>query len=112
MNAPMDEILKLIPEKGSSVWYWDFDEKSRTPECLVSRFQGVSIETIIFPGEEHLRKVARFYLRNDDHSQMFTVPKIWPTREDAIASIGGHIFGKYTELHPLANIPGNPNSAA
>ena len=111
MKEMMKEFLEGLPKPGEPAWYFTFDEKTGVPMCMLSTLRGCVTEHHLLDGQS-LVKISKYYLRNDDHSVLFTVPKIWKTREEALLDIGGHVLGRLTEIAERPTTNSDPNSAA
>jgi len=113
----MEEIVKSFlkdenaPKVGEPAWYFTENEMGETPMCMLSTMRGCVVELHSLDGH-FLAKVSKYYLRNSDHDKLFSVKKVWKTREEALADIGGHVLGVMTEIKERPTTNAEPNTAA
>ncbi len=108
----METILKEIadaiidlPKQDTRVWYFSFDEKDGRVETLLANYVGARFKFEVI-GDMFNRKkppIEEYFVRNDHHSEIFTVKKIYKTREEALQDIGGYILGTFTPLVVVDN---------
>lgn len=107
------DAMESLPKPKTRVWY--FDMTDGLPQLLIAGFEGVKFSFNYFDFDNISRKIPAiedYYLRTDDHSPLFKVKKIYPSREEAIADIGGYVYGVLTEVtkNPITNE--DPSGAA
>lgn len=93
------DAIEELPLPKTRVWYFDITDGY--PQLLLANFEGCKFSFNYFSYDTISRKIPAiedYYLRLDDHSPIFKVKKIYPSREAAIADIGGYVYGVMTEV--------------
>lgn len=91
--------MEELPKPKTRVWYFDITDGY--PQLLLANFEGCKFSFNYLDFDKISRKIPAiedYYLRLDDHSPLFKVKKIYPSREAAITDIGGYVYGVMTEV--------------
>lgn len=99
------DAMESLPKQDTRVWYFSLDDGY--PQLLLANYAGCKFAFEYIDFDLISRKIPaieHYYLRNDQHSPIFKVKKIYPSREEAIADIGGSVYGVLTEVKgPVSN---------
>lgn len=109
IKTVLHEIINAIEElplPKTRVWYFDITDGY--PQLLLANYEGCKFSFNYFDFDNISRKIPaieEYYLRNNDLTPLFKVKKIYPSREQAIADIGGYVYGVLTEVkeRPTSN---------